>query len=59
MSGGHIRQRSPGSWEIRYKSARRTFTKTIHGSKAAAQRALREIIVDHDKGIAASAPPRC
>jgi integrase len=55
---GHIRQRSPGSWELRYKSAGRTVTKTVRGTKAEAQRALRQLMVEHDKGIAAKAPAK-
>jgi integrase len=55
---GHIRQRSTGSWELRYKTAGRTATKTIRGTKAEAQRALRQMMVEHDKGIAASVPAR-
>jgi integrase len=52
---GHIRQRSPGSWELRHKSAGRTVTKTIRGTKAEAQRGLRQLMMEHDKGIAALA----
>jgi integrase len=55
---GHIRQRSPGSWEIRYKRDGKTVTRTIRGTKTEAQRALRQLLVDQDKGIAASAPAR-
>ena len=56
---GHIRERSPGSFELRYKKAGRTFTKTVRcGSKAEAKRALRHLIVEHDKGIAAIAPAK-
>jgi integrase len=55
---GHIRQRSPGSWELRYKIAGRTFTKTLRGTKAEAQRALRQLMAEHDRGIAASAPAK-
>lgn len=58
MTGGHIRQRSPGSWEVRFRGAGRTFTKTIRGSKAETQRALRQMMAEHDKGIAASAPAK-
>jgi integrase len=55
---GHIRQRSPGSWEIRYQRAEKTVTKTIRGTKAEAQRVLRQLMVEHDKGIASSAPAK-
>jgi integrase len=55
---GHIRERSPGSWEIRYKRASRTFTQTIRGTKTEAQRALRQRMAEHDKGITAAAPAK-
>jgi integrase len=55
---GHIRQRSPGSWEIRYKTAGRTATKTVRGSKTEAMRALRQMMAEHDRGIAATAPAK-
>ena len=55
---GHIRQRSPGSWEIRYKTAGRTATKTIRGTKAEALRALRQMMAEQDKGVAAAAPAK-
>ena len=56
---GHVRQRSASSFELRYKKAGRTFTKTVRcGSKAEAKRALRHLIVEHDKGIAAIAPAK-
>jgi integrase len=55
---GHIRQRSPGSWEIRYKTAGRTATKTIRGTQADAQRALRQMMAEQDRGIAAAAPAK-
>jgi integrase len=45
MTGGHIRQRSPGSWEIRYRVNDRTRTETIRGTKRDAQRRLRELLV--------------
>jgi integrase len=58
VSGGHIRQRSPSSWEIRYQRGDRTFTKTVRGTKSEAQRTLRSLMVEHDKGIAATAPAK-
>jgi integrase len=54
---GHIRQRSPGSWEIRYPlpagpdGKRRTASRTIRGAKRDAQRALREAMGSVDRGI--------
>jgi integrase len=56
MSAGHIRQRSLGSWEIRYPVAtgpdgqRRTATKTVRGSKRDAQIALRAAMGAVDRG---------
>ncbi len=48
---GHIRQRSPGSWEIKYDAGRDPETgkrqikfKTVRGAKRDAQRALRDAI---------------
>jgi integrase len=55
---GHVRQRSSGSWEIRYQRGDKTVTKTIKGTKAEAQRTLRQLMVEHDKGVAASAPAK-
>ena len=55
---GHIRQRSPGSWEIRYKIAGRIATRTIRGTKAEALRALRQMMAEQDKGVAAAAPAK-
>jgi integrase len=58
MTDGHIRQRTPGSWEVRYKRDGKTATRTIKGTKGEARRALREMLVQHDKGLAAAAPAR-
>ena len=55
---GHIRERSPGAWEICVRSGRRTFTKTIRGNKTEAQRALTQWMAEHAKGIAAAAPAK-
>jgi integrase len=51
MAKGHIRARGPGSWEIKYDTGidpvmgrRVTKYKTVHGSKATAQRALRDAL---------------
>jgi hypothetical protein len=55
---GHIRERSPGSFELRYKRGGRTYTKTMRGSKTDAQRALRQLISEHDRGIAGIAPAK-
>ena len=58
MSDGHIRQRSLGSWELRYKTSGRTITKTIRGTKTEARRALRQMMSEHDRGIASMAPAK-
>ena len=47
---GHIRPRSPGSWEIRWRADSRTFTKTIKGTKRDAREALRAALVAVDRG---------
>jgi integrase len=56
-SVGHIRQRSAGSWEIRYPlgidpttGKRRTATATARGSRKDAERELRKRLVAIDKG---------
>ena len=50
MSTGHIRQRSPGAWEIRYRVADKTRTETVRGGKREAQRRLRELLTLADQG---------
>ena len=53
---GHIRQRSPGSWEISFDLGRDSFGKrrtkwgTVRGTKAEAQRKLREMLTAMDQG---------
>jgi integrase len=54
---GHIRQRSPGSWEIRYTlgtdpatGKRKIATATVRGGKKDAERELRKRLVAVDKG---------
>lgn len=47
---GHIRQRSPGSWEIRYRAGSKTRTETLRGGKRDAQRRLRELLTLADHG---------
>src|SRR5262245_42561250 len=57
MSTGHIRQRSPGSWELRYAlprtpdGRRRTATLTVKGNKKEASAKLRELMGAVDKGL--------
>jgi DNA polymerase-1 len=48
---GHIRQRSPGSWELRWRANGRVCTRTIRGGKRDAERALREALTAVDQGI--------
>ena len=48
---GHLRSRSPGSWEIRYSVAGRVHTTTFRGGKKAAQARLRELLVAVDRGV--------
>ena len=47
---GHIRQRSPGSWEVRWRHEGRVCTRTIKGSKKDAERALRAAIPAVEQG---------
>ena len=54
---GHIRQRSPGSWEIRYDygtdpatGKRRIATATVRGDRKAAEKELRRLLHTLDKG---------
>jgi integrase len=62
MSGGHIRARGPGAWELKYdvgrdpKTGRRiTRYKTVRGGKKDAQRELRELLGAVDRGMVADA----
>ena len=50
---GHIRQRSPGSFEIRWRVGQKVVTRTIRGSKKDAERALRTalVAVDQDRHV--------
>jgi hypothetical protein len=57
MSTGHIRQRSPGSWEIRCPNGsdpatgrRRTATATVKGGRKEAERELRRLLRAADVG---------
>jgi integrase len=50
VSGGHIRQRSPGSWEIRFRANGRVITTTVRGTKADAQKELRSRLHAVDQG---------
>jgi hypothetical protein len=61
MSGGCIRERGPGRWEIRYElprgpdGRRRTRTETVRGAKRDAQRRRRELLAEVDRGMVADA----
>src|SRR5690242_4424281 len=57
MPNGHIRQRSPGSYELRYglgvdpgTGKRKLATTTIHGSRKDAERELRRLLRSLDIG---------
>src|SRR5689334_22517261 len=52
---GHIRQRSPGSWEIRFTIDGKTRTATARGTRKDAERELRKRLVAIDGGDAADA----
>jgi len=49
---GHIRQRSAGSWEVRYRVRGKAATATVRGTKRDAERELRKRLVALDKGEA-------
>ena len=55
---GSLRQRSPGSWELTIDTGRDALGKrqrkfvTVQGTKAQAQRKLREFLTSLDQGIA-------
>lgn len=59
MRSGHITRRSPGSWTIQASAGfdgagrRIRVTKTIRGTERDAQRALREVLRDIDRGTVA------
>jgi integrase len=55
---GHIRQRSTGSWEVRYRAGGKTKTTTFRGGKREAEKELRRLMAEADRGIAATAPAR-
>lgn len=57
MSAGHIRQRGPNAWELKYDVGRDPLTnrrivryKTVHGRKSDAQRELRGLLSAVDSG---------
>jgi integrase len=61
-TGGHIRPRGPGAWELKYDlgkdpvtGKRRVRYKTVHGRKSDAQRELRNLLGAVDRGVVADA----
>jgi integrase len=62
MSAGHIRPRGPGAWELKYDIGRdaktgKRITKyaTVRGTKRDAQRELRRLLGEVDRGVVADA----
>lgn len=57
---GSIRQRSPGSWEIRYEGprgangSRKQISRTVTGLRKDAERIRRELITKLDHGVYAT-----
>jgi integrase len=47
---GHVRQRSQGSFELRYRAAGKTVSTTFRGTKRQAEQELRRLLTDIDKG---------
>jgi integrase len=47
---GGIDQRGEKSWRLRYRVNGRRFTKTVHGTKSEAQKALRDLLHSGDTG---------
>jgi hypothetical protein len=47
---GHLRQRSPNSWELRWQANGKVCTKTIKGSRREAEKARRAVLVAVDRG---------
>jgi integrase len=56
-TGGHIRQRSPGSFELRYRVGGKVKTATVRGTKGDAKKRLRELLsaADHGRHVDRSA----
>jgi integrase len=49
-AGGHIRQRSAGSFELRYRVGGKVKTATFRGTKGDAKKRLRELLSSADRG---------
>ena len=47
---GGIDQRSENSWRVRYRINGKRFTKTVHGTRSDAQKALRDLLHAGDTG---------
>ena len=47
---GHVRQRSQGSFELRYRAAGKTVSTTFRGTKRQAEQELRRLLTDIDRG---------
>jgi integrase len=54
---GHVRQRSPGTWELRYRIGNKVATQTVRSTKRQANEKLRELLTAVDHG-AKAAPSR-
>jgi integrase len=50
MTAGHVRQRSPGTYEIRWPAGGKVCTRTIKGGKRDAEKALRAALTAVDTG---------
>ena len=48
---GSIRQRSKGSWQVRYRAQGEYHSETVKGTKGDAKRRLRELLVAVDRGL--------
>jgi integrase len=55
---GHIRQRSNGSFELRYRAGNKTVTTTFRGGKRDAERELRRLLTMVDRNVHPDDPDR-
>jgi len=58
MRAGRVRQRSPGSWELRYRVNGKTVTSTFRGGKRDADRELRRLLSLVDSNLHPNDPDR-
>src|SRR5437868_7830615 len=56
---GRVRPRSPGSYELRYRAAGRTVTATFRGTRRDAERELRRLLTDIDRGSRGPSKETC